>query len=119
MQRLWNRLGRWADKRLPGLMLLAFVFLMSQLDSARASDIEFAPVAGNEGLSLAVLGFVCTAPLPALAVLIYGLIRARSGRPVNLPAPDRQGFRITTEYRTMRLGDFLAAAMRVLSGLPR
>lgn len=99
MQRSWNRLGSWADKRLPGLLLLAFLFLMSQLDPARASDIEFVPVSGDEGLSLAVLGFVCAAPLPALAALLYGLIRAHSGRPVNFPSTDRQGFELTTEYR--------------------
>lgn len=99
MQRSWNRLAHWTDKRLPGLLLLAFLFLIWQLDSARASDIEFAPVVGDGRLSLAVLGFVCAAPLPALAALIYGLIRARPGRPVSFPATDRQGLELTTEYR--------------------
>ena len=93
MQRSWNRLGRWADKRLPGLMLLTFLFLMSQLDPARASDIELAAPTGDDGLSLVALGVVCTAPLPALAVLIYGLIRnrlptaARSGRHIAARSP--------------------------------
>ena len=105
MQRSWNRLGRWADKRLPGLMLLTFRFLMSQLDPARASDIELAAATGDDGLSLVALGVVCAAPLPALAVLIYGLIRnrpptaARSGRPADFPAVDRRGLEIATEHR--------------------
>lgn len=55
MHRSWNGLGRWADKRLPGLLLLAFLVFMSQLDSARATDIEFAPASADECLSLAAL----------------------------------------------------------------
>lgn len=122
MHRSWNGLGRWADKRLPGLLLLAFLVLMSQLDSARATDIEFAPAVADAGLSLATLGFLCGAPLPALAALLYGLRRARrsdaapADRPVNLPAVDRQAARNTTEYRTMKLGEFLAVAALVLAG---
>ena len=40
MHRSWIWLSRWADRRLPGLLLLAFLLLMSQLDSARATDID-------------------------------------------------------------------------------
>jgi hypothetical protein len=102
MQRSWNRLGHWADKRLPGLLLLAFLLLMSQLDSAQASDIELAPAASDDGLALAVLGVVLAALLPALAALLYGLLRsrsARSDRPVSFPAADRQDLRIKSEYQ--------------------
>lgn len=122
MHRSWNGLGRWADKRLPGLLLLAFLVLMAQLDSARATDIEFAPAAADAGLSFATLGFLCAAPLPALAALLYGLRRARrsdpapADRPVNFRAADRQGARNTTEYRTMKLGEFLAVATLALAG---
>jgi hypothetical protein len=137
MHRSLNRLGRWADKRLPGLLLLAFLVLMSQLDSARATDIEVAPLSADEGLtvaglSLAVLGFVSAAPLPALAALLYGLRRARrstaarADRPVNFSAADRQPLSNTTEHRTMRLGEFPPAALapgragaRVLASLAR
>jgi hypothetical protein len=133
MHRSLNRLGRWADKRLPGLLLLAFLILMSQLESARATDIEVVPLSADEGLSLAVLGFVCAAPLPALAALLYGLCRARRSttaqpnRPVNFAVAARQPLSNTTEYRTMRLAEFPAAALarfgrvgeRVPTGLPR
>lgn len=117
MHRSWNGLGRWADKRLPGLLLLAFLAFMSQLDSARATDIEFAPALPDASLSLAVPGLVCAAPLPALVALLYGLRRARQSRrvrtdrPVNFSEPDRQVSTNTTEYRTMRLGEFPAAAL--------
>lgn len=114
MHRSWNGLGHWADKRLPGLLLLAFLVLMSQLDSARATDIELAPASADASLSLAVLGFACAAPLPVLAALLYGLRRARQSRadrPVNLSAPERQAPRNTTEHRTMRLGEHLAATL--------
>ena len=119
MHRAGNGLSGWANKRLPGLLLLAFLLLMSQLDSARATDIELAPIPADTGLSLAVLGFVCAAPLTALAALLYGLRRAHQSRvarelrpaPVNFPTADRQARRNTTEYRTMRLGEFLAAAL--------
>lgn len=119
MYRSGNGLGRWADKRLPGLLLLAFLLLMSQLAPARATDIEFAPVVADTGPSLVVLGFVCAAPLPAFAALLYGLRRAResrAARPVNFPTADRQVPRSTTENRTMRLGEFLAAAL-LLGGI--
>jgi hypothetical protein len=125
MHRSWNGLSRWADRRLPGLLLLAFLLLMSQLDPARATDIELAPTSTDADLSLAVLGFVCAAPLPAFAALLYGLRRARqsrvaresrAARPVNFPATERQDSRNTTECRTMRLGEFLAAAL-LLGGI--
>lgn len=73
---VWDRLRLRAQKRAPWLAFLALVFLMTQLDSARATDIELAPV-DDGGLPLAILGFVCAAPLPALAALLYGLRRAR------------------------------------------
>lgn len=129
MHRSWNRFSRWADRRLPGFPLLAFLVLMSQFDSARATDIELAVTSAEEGLSPAVLGFVYAAPLPALVALLYGLRRARrglrrvrkssaacAGRPVNFPASDRQEPGNTLEHRTMRLGDFLAAAL-LLGGI--
>lgn len=123
MHRSWTRLGHWADKRLPGLLLLAFLILMSQLESARATDIEVAPLSADEGLAT-VLGLVCAAPLPAVAALLYGFRRARQStaarpEPVNFPGADRQGLNTTTEYQTMRLGEFPSAAMRAPTSLPR
>jgi hypothetical protein len=54
MNRSWNRLGHWADKRLPGLALFAFLLLMSQLEQARATDIEL-PASDDGNMALVVL----------------------------------------------------------------
>lgn len=109
MHRSWTGLGRWADRRLPGLLLLAFLLLMSQLDSARATDIDLAPAAADEGPSLVLLGLVCAALLPALAALLYGLRQRRAGRPLDLPASNRRDPTPTTEHRTMTKRDSILA----------
>ncbi|MBV8189086.1 MAG: protein phosphatase 2C domain-containing protein [Alphaproteobacteria bacterium] len=76
---LWDHVQQWLRRHLPWLLPLAVLFLLSRIDTARATDLDPVTLSAADSLcaTLLIMGFACATALPPLAILFYGWRRSR------------------------------------------